>query len=97
MAALALYPVLLVLMRVANTLVTQWVVGIMAVLFIGMLSLFFAHPLWLGILIALGIYFCEIVLDNVCARTTWQWMLRFSVVLGFCLAMTNIIWLYMKY
>ena len=68
-----------------------------AVLFIGMLSLFFAHPLWLGILIALGIYFCEIVLDNVCARTTWQWMLRFSVVLGFCLAMTNIIWLYMKY
>ena len=36
MAALVLYPVLLVLMRVANTLVTQWVVGIMAVLFIGM-------------------------------------------------------------
>ncbi|MBP5274986.1 MAG: NADH-quinone oxidoreductase subunit H [Abditibacteriota bacterium] len=68
-----------------------------AVLFIGMLSLFFAHPLWLGILIALGVYFCEIILDNVCARTTWQWMLRFTVVLGFSLAMTNIIWLYLKY
>ena len=67
------------------------------VLFICMLALFFAHPLWLGILIALGIYFCEIILDNVCARTTWQWMLRFTVVLGFCLAMTNIIWLYLKY
>jgi formate hydrogenlyase subunit 4 len=67
------------------------------VLFIGMLALFFAHPVWLGILIALCIYFCEIVLDNVCARTTWQWMLRFTVVLGFSLAMTNIIWLYLKY
>ena len=36
MATVALYPVLLVLLRVVDTLIVQWVVGIMAVLFLCM-------------------------------------------------------------
>lgn len=36
MAIVALYPVLLVLLRVVDTLIVQWVVGIMAVLFLCM-------------------------------------------------------------
>ena len=66
------------------------------VLFLGMITLFFAQPLWVGIIVAIVTYFCEIIIDNTCARTTWQWMLRFTFALGFCLALTNIIWLYLK-
>ena len=66
------------------------------VLLLGMVAIFFASPIWVGIVIALAVYFLEIVIDNICARTTWQWMLKFTFVLGFGLALTNIIWLYLR-
>jgi len=66
------------------------------VLLLGLISLFFAKPLWVGILIALACYFLELVIDNISARVTWKWMLKATGLVGIGAAMTNIIWLYLK-
>ncbi len=66
------------------------------VLLMALISLFFAQPIWVGILIALASYFLEIVIDNVSARVTWRWMLKTAWIVGIGTALTNIIWLYLK-
>ncbi|HOP75240.1 MAG TPA: NADH-quinone oxidoreductase subunit H [Bacillota bacterium] len=66
------------------------------VLFLGLITMFFAQPVWVGILIALVCYFFEIVIDNISARMTWKWMLQATWIVGIGVAMTNIIWLYLK-
>lgn len=64
-------------------------------LFLGLISLFFAQPLWVGIIIALVSYFMEIVIDNVSARVTWQWMVKITWVAGIGAALVNIVWMYL--
>lgn len=66
------------------------------VLLLGLIALFFAQPIWVGIVIALGAFMLEIVIDNICARTSWKWMLKMTWLIGLGAAMTNIIWLYLK-
>lgn len=66
------------------------------VLLMGLISLFFAKPLWVGIVIALGCYFLEIVIDNISARVTWKWMLKATWLVGIGAAATNIVWLYLR-
>lgn len=65
------------------------------VLLMGIISLFFAKPLWVGIVIALVCYFLEIVIDNVSARMTWQWMVKATWVAGIGAALVNIVWMYL--
>lgn len=65
------------------------------VLLMGIISLFFANPLWVGIVIALVCYFMEIIIDNISARVTWKWMLKATWLIGIGAAMTNIVWLYL--
>jgi len=71
---------------------TDW---IDLVLFMGLISLFFAQPLWVGIIIALVCYFLEIVVDNISARMTWQWMVKVVWVAGIGAALVNIVWMYL--
>ena len=71
---------------------TDW---IDLVLFMGLISLFFAQPLWVGILIAVACYFIEILVDNISARMTWQWMVKTTWVAGIGAALVNIIWMYL--
>jgi len=66
------------------------------VLLHGLISLFFAQPIWICIIIALVSFFLEIVIDNICARVTWKWMIKATWLIGIGAAMTNIIWLYAK-
>lgn len=66
------------------------------VILLGLISLFFAKPLWVGILIALGSYFLELVIDNISARVTWKWMLKATWLIGIGAAATNIVWLYLS-
>ena len=66
------------------------------VLFLALMALFFAQPIWVGILIALACYFIEILIDNACARMTWKWMLAFIWTVGIGAAVVNIIWLYLS-
>jgi len=65
------------------------------VLFLGLISLFFARPWWVGIIIALASYFAEIVIDNISARVTWQWMVKITWVVGIGAALVNIVWMYL--
>ncbi|MDP4180372.1 MAG: NADH-quinone oxidoreductase subunit H [Bacillota bacterium] len=66
------------------------------VLLLSLISLFFAKPIWVGIIIALVCYFLEMLIDNISARITWKLMLKLTWVIGIGAAMTNIIWLYLK-
>lgn len=45
-------------------------------------------------LLLIETYFVEVLIDNVCARMTWKWMLRTSLYMGMVLALVNIFWLY---
>lgn len=66
------------------------------IILLGIIALFFAKPLWVGIVIALVAYFIELVVDNICARMTWQWMLKATYLVGLGSAGINIIWLYLR-
>ena len=66
------------------------------ILLLGLCSLFW-HTSITGMIILLVLtYALEIVVDNVCARMTWRWMLKhaFGITLG--LAIFNILWLYVR-
>ncbi len=66
------------------------------ILLLGLVTLFFVKPFWVGILIALFSYFLEIIIDNISARVTWSWMLKAVWIVGIGSAFTNILWLYLK-
>lgn len=66
------------------------------VLLLGVVGLFWAAPVWAGVILALIAYLLEITVDNISARTTWNWMLKFVGVFGLGLAVVNIVWLYLK-
>lgn len=66
------------------------------IILLGLITLFFANPIWIGILIALASYFLELVIDNISARVTYKWMLKATWLIGIGTAMVNIVWLYLK-
>lgn len=66
------------------------------VLLLGLVVLFCAQPLWIGILLAAIAFFLEILIDNACARTTWAWMLKVVGTVGLGLSIANIVWLYLR-
>ncbi len=66
------------------------------VLLLGLCSLFWHTSITGMITLLVLTYALEIVVDNVCARMTWRWMLKhaFGITLG--LAIFNILWLYVR-
>lgn len=48
---------------------------------------------WLSIIIALGSWFIMLIVDNVNARLTWSWMLRFAWGVGISLVALNILFI----
>lgn len=66
------------------------------VLLLGIVTLFWAHPIWIGIVIALVVFLLEIVIDNISARMTVGWMLKLTWALGLFLCISNIAYLYFK-
>lgn len=66
------------------------------VLLLGLCSLFWHTSITGMIALLVLTYALEIVVDNVCARMTWRWMLKhaFGITLG--LAIFNILWLYVR-
>ncbi|MCX7709786.1 MAG: NADH-quinone oxidoreductase subunit H [Clostridia bacterium] len=66
------------------------------IILLGLITLFFAKPIWVGIIIALVSYFLELVIDNISARVTWRWMIKATWLIGIGAAMINIVWLYLK-
>lgn len=66
------------------------------VLLLGIVALFWANPLWIGILIALAAFVLELFIDNIAARMTAGWMVRFSWAIGLVLCILNIVYLYLS-
>jgi ech hydrogenase subunit B len=66
------------------------------VLLLGIIALFWVHPLWVGILIALAAFVLELLIDNITARMTVGWMVRLSWSVGLILGIANIMYLYFK-
>lgn len=65
-------------------------------LFLGFCSLFWATS-WSGMLIVgLGLFLVEILVDNTTARLTWRWMLSSTWGLGLTLSLINLIWLHLR-
>jgi len=64
------------------------------VLVLGIIVLFWANPLWVGLLIALAAFLLELVVDNIAARMTARWMVRLSWSVGLTLGIINIAYLY---
>ena len=64
------------------------------VLVLGVIVLFWANPLWIGLLIAFAAFLLELVVDNIAARMTARWMVRLSWSVGLALGILNIAYLY---
>jgi formate hydrogenlyase subunit 4 len=64
------------------------------VLVLGVIALFWANPLWVGLLIAFGAFLLELVIDNIAARMTARWMVRLSWSVGLILGIVNLAYLY---
>jgi len=41
-------------------------------------------------------YAAEILIDNICARMTWPWMLKNVLGVGLVLSVFNLLWLYVS-
>ncbi len=60
------------------------------VLVLGLVVLFWAQPVWAGLLLALVAFFIELVIDNICARMTWSWMVKLTWSVGIILCLVNL-------
>ena len=60
------------------------------VLVLGLVVLFWAQPIWAGLLLALVAFFIELVIDNICARMTWSWMVKLTWSVGIILCLVNL-------
>lgn len=65
------------------------------VLILGMCAIFW-HTSVIGMVILVAAsLFTEILIDNITARLTWQWMVqKKSLVIGMILGLVNLLWLY---
>ncbi len=64
------------------------------VLLLGICSLFWSTGVVGMIVLLAATYFVELVIDNVCARLTWQWMLLRGLCAGVILCVINLFLLY---
>ena len=63
------------------------------VLVFGFLSLFWATNWWISASFLVEMFLLELVIDNIHARLTWQFMIKFTWVAGIGLSVINIAWL----
>jgi formate hydrogenlyase subunit 4 len=66
------------------------------VLLLGFVGLFWATPIYAGIILAALAFLLELLIDNISARTTWIWMLKVVGIIGLGLSVTNMIWLFIR-
>ncbi len=66
------------------------------VLMLGLCAIFW-HTNVIGMAVLLIVtYIVEVLVDNISARMTWQWMLKNALGFGLTLSLANILWLYVK-
>lgn len=68
-----------------------------AILLLGFMFVFFAQNFVAGFLVETFAFVFVIVLDNITARVTWQWMIKFSYTILAALSIANILVIYFFY
>lgn len=63
------------------------------VLVFGFLALFWATNWWIAASFLVELFIVELLIDNIHARLTWQFMVKFTWVAGIGLSVINIAWL----
>jgi ech hydrogenase subunit B len=66
------------------------------ILVLGFIALFWATNLIVGAAIALFCYFLMVVMDNIAARMTWSWMVKFTWSVGIGLIAVNLVFLWAR-
>jgi ech hydrogenase subunit B len=66
------------------------------VLMLGLCGLFWATSLPSMVVLVAVTYFLEILMDNVCARLNWRWMLGYIWAVGLTLSVFNLVWLTLR-
>ena len=64
------------------------------VFLLGLMFLFWKESIIMGLVLAVVAFLFVLVLDNISARITWQWMLRFSVTLLMVISVINLVVIY---
>lgn len=64
-------------------------------LVLGIIGLFWATSVWAAAALAIAAFLLEIVVDNIEARMTWPWMIKFVWTTGIGLSVVNIAALYL--
>lgn len=65
------------------------------VLILGLCAVFWHTSIIGMVLLVIASLFTEIIIDNITARLTWQWMVqKKSLLIGMGLALVNLLWLY---
>lgn len=64
-------------------------------LVLGIIGLFWATSVWAAAALAIAAFLLEIVVDNIEARMTWPWMIKFVWTTGMGLSVVNIAALYL--
>lgn len=57
-------------------------------------GLFWATSFWGALILVAEMFLVELIIDNITARLTWRWMLKFTWVVGIGLSVINLAWLY---
>ncbi|EYE89145.1 ech hydrogenase subunit B [Fervidicella metallireducens AeB] len=65
------------------------------VFLLGLIFLFWYTSPIIGLILALITFFLEIVIDNICARLSWEWMLKFTWTIIIGLSIANILFIYL--
>jgi len=66
------------------------------VFLLGLCALFWhTNYIWMAVLLV-ATYFGEVLVDNVCARLTWRWMLPHAWTGGLIMSFANYFWIYEK-
>lgn len=65
------------------------------VLLLGLVFLFWANPWWVGLLIAAAAFLAEIFIDNITARMTVGWTVKFAWTVGLSLSILNLIYFWL--
>jgi ech hydrogenase subunit B len=68
-----------------------------AILLLGFMFVFFTQNIFAGFLVETVAFLFVIILDNITARVTWQWMVKFSYTVLAVLSIANILVIYFFY
>lgn len=64
---------------------------------LGLMFLFFKQNIIVGLIISLFTFLFVIVIDNISARLSWEWMLKFTWTVVVGLSIANILFLYLNH